>query len=65
MADYRSLGLTLGRHPLALLRKVLSAKKFFTAESLNRLPHGSRVRAAGLVTCRLLGNLAVASRDFH
>ncbi|MCC6212271.1 MAG: error-prone DNA polymerase, partial [Burkholderiales bacterium] len=51
-ADYRSLGLTLGRHPLALLREVLSAKKFQTAEDLNRLPHGSRVRAAGLVTCR-------------
>jgi error-prone DNA polymerase len=52
VADYRSLGLTLGRHPLALLRKVLSEKKFFTAENLNQLPHGSRVRAAGLVTCR-------------
>jgi error-prone DNA polymerase len=51
-ADYRSLGLTLGRHPLALLRKVLFSKGFSTAENLNRLPHGSRVRSAGLVTCR-------------
>jgi len=52
VADYRSLGLTLGRHPLALLRKVLFSKGFSTAENLNQLPHGSRVRAAGLVTCR-------------
>ncbi len=52
VADYRSLGLTLGRHPLALLREVLLAKKFLTAEDLGRLPHGSRVRVAGLVTCR-------------
>jgi error-prone DNA polymerase len=52
VADYRSLGLTLGRHPLALLREVLSSKKFFTAQALGQLPHGSRARAAGLVTCR-------------
>jgi len=52
VADYRSLGLTLGRHPLALLRKVLFSKGFSTAENLNQFPHGSRVRAAGLVTCR-------------
>jgi error-prone DNA polymerase len=52
VADYRSLGLTLGRHPLALLREVLFSKGFSTAENLNQLPHGSRVRAAGLVTCR-------------
>jgi error-prone DNA polymerase len=52
VADYRSLGLTLGRHPLALLRGTLASKRFFTAEELGSLPHGSRVRAAGLVTCR-------------
>jgi error-prone DNA polymerase len=52
VADYRSLGLTLGRHPLALLREVLSAKRFVTAQGLNQIPHGRRVRAAGLVTCR-------------
>jgi error-prone DNA polymerase len=52
VADYRSLGLTLGRHPLALLRKVLSSKGIFSSRDLNQLPHGSRARAAGLVTCR-------------
>jgi len=52
VADYRSLGFTLGRHPLALLRGVLFSKRFFTSQDLNQLPHGSRARAAGLVTCR-------------
>jgi error-prone DNA polymerase len=52
VADYRSLGLTLGRHPLALLRKALLSKRFLTAAELSRSAHGSRVRAAGLVTCR-------------
>lgn len=52
VADYASLGFTLGRHPLALLRKTLSSRKILDAENLNRLPHGSRACAAGLVTCR-------------
>jgi error-prone DNA polymerase len=50
VADYASLGLTLGRHPLALLRKRL--KGFLRAEDLKSRPHGSRVQIAGLVTCR-------------
>ena len=52
VADYRSLGFTLGRHPLALLRNHLERLKIVKAEHLSLLPHGSRVRAAGLVTCR-------------
>ena len=52
VADYRSLGLTLGRHPLALLREHLKRLKIVKAEELSLLPHGSRVHAAGLVTCR-------------
>jgi error-prone DNA polymerase len=50
IADYASLGLTLGRHPLALLRKRLAG--FLTAEALKSIGHGSRVQVAGLVTCR-------------
>jgi error-prone DNA polymerase len=50
IADYASLGLTLGRHPLALLRKRL--KGFRTAEELKNSLHGSSVQVAGLVTCR-------------
>ncbi|HUN69736.1 MAG TPA: error-prone DNA polymerase [Burkholderiales bacterium] len=52
VADYRSIGLTLGRHPLALLRSHLEKLKMMKAENLSLLPHGRRVRAAGLVTCR-------------
>ena len=51
-ADYASLGLTLGRHPLALLRDHLKNLGMTKAENLSLQPHGSRARAAGLVTCR-------------
>ena len=52
IADYASLGLTLGRHPLALLRKQLERLKTLDARALHLLPHGARARVAGLVTCR-------------
>ena len=52
VADYASTGLTLGRHPLALLRSRLARMRFATAEELKRLPSGSRARAAGIVTGR-------------
>jgi error-prone DNA polymerase len=51
-ADYASLGFTLGRHPLALLRSSLKRQEIVTAEEISLLPHGSQVRTAGLVTCR-------------
>jgi error-prone DNA polymerase len=51
-ADYASTGLTLGRHPIALLRPVLRRRRAITARELAALPHGSRVRACGLVTMR-------------
>ncbi len=52
LADYASLGLTLGRHPLALLRSDLENLRITKAEDLVLKRHGSIVRAAGLVTCR-------------
>jgi error-prone DNA polymerase len=52
VADYASLGLTLGRHPLALLRAELKKLQSIEASALQQLPGGSRVRVAGLVTCR-------------
>jgi len=52
VADYDSLGLTLGRHPVALLRRRLQEMNMREASVLNRCSHGSRVSAAGLVTCR-------------
>ena len=52
IADYRSLGFTLGRHPLALLRSRLKRMRLTAAEEVRRLPHGSRVHAAGIVIGR-------------
>ena len=51
-ADYASFGLTLGRHPLALLRVDLRAQRLVTASELRSLPHGRLTRAAGLVISR-------------
>jgi error-prone DNA polymerase len=50
--DYASTGLSLGRHPIALLRPLLRQRRARTAVELRQLPHGSRVRACGLVTMR-------------
>jgi len=52
VADYASLGLTLRRHPLALLRQKLSRLRMITAQELLHTPTGKLVRVAGLVTCR-------------
>jgi error-prone DNA polymerase len=50
--DYASLGLTLRRHPLALLRPRLDRMKLQTSAQLHDLPHGRKVRACGIVTVR-------------
>jgi error-prone DNA polymerase len=52
VADYGQLGLTLGRHPLALLRDQLARRRFISSEKLQHVPHGRRARAAGLVITR-------------
>jgi len=52
VADYASTGLTLGRHPLALLRARLKRLRFITAAELRDAPHGRPVHAAGIVTGR-------------
>jgi error-prone DNA polymerase len=52
VADYASLGLTLGRHPLALLRDRLRRLRLATAEEIRALPHGTPARACGIVTGR-------------
>jgi error-prone DNA polymerase len=51
-ADYRHLGLSLGRHPLTLLRRQLDALRVLDARSVAALPHGARVRSAGIVITR-------------
>ena len=52
VADYRSLGLTLGRHPLALLRPSLQRRHVQTAMELAEMRNESRVHVAGIVTTR-------------
>ena len=52
LADYRALGLTLGRHPLALLREELAAFRIQPAAVLKTYPNGRLARASGLVTHR-------------
>ncbi len=52
LADYRSLGLTLHRHPLALLRETLRPFQVEPAAVLRTYPHGRLARASGLVTHR-------------
>jgi error-prone DNA polymerase len=51
-ADYASVGLTLGRHPLALLRRRLRRERMRTAAGIHAQPNGRLVHVAGLVTHR-------------
>ncbi len=50
--DYAATGLTLRRHPLALLRPRLEKMKLLTSTQLGPLQHGTLVRACGIVTVR-------------
>ena len=53
LADYASLGFTLGRHPIALLRKQLAPYQVRSAQELwANGRHGMAARASGLVTHR-------------
>ena len=50
--DYASIGLTLGRHPLALLRERLRKKQLLSADELKCVANGRQVRTAGIVLMR-------------
>jgi len=50
--DFAATGLTLRRHPLALLRPLLTKQGWMTAEQLHDVPNGRLVRACGIVTVR-------------
>jgi error-prone DNA polymerase len=52
VADYATLGLSLGRHPLALLRPRLDALGFRPALAIHSLAHDSPGCAAGIVITR-------------
>ena len=51
-ADYARTGLTLGPHPLKLLRARLRAQRWQDSRQLQSRPHESEVRMAGLVVQR-------------
>jgi DNA-directed DNA polymerase III PolC len=52
VADYRALGIPMGRHPLDLLRADLHAFRVQPAEVLKTYPDGRLARASGIVTHR-------------
>jgi error-prone DNA polymerase len=52
VADYNSIGFTLRRHPLALLRERLQARGILATQALWDQPNGRMVKTAGLVITR-------------
>jgi error-prone DNA polymerase len=52
VADYHSTGLTLRRHPLALLRDRFTAMNLSSAEELQTFPDRKLARTTGIVTGR-------------
>ena len=51
IADYRSIGLTLGRHPLEMMRSQIDPKILRSAD-LTKTPDGAVVEVGGLVVAR-------------
>src|SRR5690606_32117343 len=51
-ADYRQLGISLGRHPLTLLSERFHATGVVEARTVATLEHGTRVRTVGIVVTR-------------
>jgi error-prone DNA polymerase len=52
VADYASVGLTLGRHPLALFRERFRKKHLLSASELRCVANGRQVKTAGIVLMR-------------
>ncbi|MGE5609587.1 MAG: error-prone DNA polymerase, partial [Bacillota bacterium] len=52
MIDYQTAGLSLKRHPVALVRADLQALNILPAEQIRQVSHGRWVRVAGLVLIR-------------
>ena len=50
--DYRATGLTLGRHPMAILRPTLDRLGLGDTRQLGSLRPGARIRLAGIVLMR-------------
>jgi error-prone DNA polymerase len=51
-ADYRTVGLSLRNHPVALLRPALSKLRIRSSEEIRNARQGQLARATGMVTCR-------------
>jgi error-prone DNA polymerase len=51
-ADYRAVGLSVGQHPVGLMRGQLERDGVLRLEMLAGRPPGAPVRIVGLVTCR-------------
>ncbi|WP_175977132.1 error-prone DNA polymerase [Burkholderia sp. BCC1047] len=58
LADYHTTGLTLNRHPVALLRPALRAQRLSSAAELRDRPDGRLARACGLVIARQMPGTA-------
>jgi error-prone DNA polymerase len=52
VADFAGMGLSIGRHPMALRRDELAARGILRAIDLQAVRHGRRVRVAGMVITR-------------
>ncbi|MBX2840024.1 MAG: error-prone DNA polymerase [Gammaproteobacteria bacterium] len=52
VADYLSTGLTLGRHPLALLRSQLTERRILDSAAWESIPDGKSARLAGIIKVR-------------
>jgi error-prone DNA polymerase len=52
VADFAGLGLSIGRHPMALRRDELAMRGVLRALDLRAIRHGRRVRVAGMVITR-------------
>jgi error-prone DNA polymerase len=70
LSDYRALGLTLGAHPMSLLRERMRARRLLGSLELQDKRHGSHVHAVGLVTNRQRpaaahGTMFVTLEDEH
>jgi error-prone DNA polymerase len=52
MTDYSTIGLSLKKHPVALVREELAKRRIITSAELMRTEHGKWVKVAGLVLIR-------------
>jgi error-prone DNA polymerase len=68
--DYAATGLSLRRHPMALLRDQVAQRRMLSSSQLRELPNGRLARACGLVTMRqqpgtAKGTVFVSLEDEH